>query len=82
MSTDIDAFLTTRNPATGAEVGRAAVTPPQEVGEIVQRAQAASKRWAETSWSERLAILRRWWRILSRDRDSWSDLIRQEIGKP
>lgn len=82
MSTVLENLLTTRNPATGAEVGRVAVTPAEEVGEIVQRARAAQRRWAGTSWSERSAVLSRWWKILSRDRDAWSDLIRDEIGKP
>ena len=27
-------------------------------------------------------MLESWWRILSRDADSWADLIRSEIGKP
>ena len=67
MSTALAEVLTTNNPATGAEVGRVTITPPEEVGEIVRRARLTMNHWAETSWSERKAVLTRWWKILSRD---------------
>jgi acyl-CoA reductase-like NAD-dependent aldehyde dehydrogenase len=82
MSVLLDEVLTTTNPATGAEVGRAAITPAEEVTEIVMRARSAMKLWSLRSWSERRAVLTRWWKILSRDADLWSSLIRDEIGKP
>lgn len=82
MATIVDRVLVTSNPATGAEVGRVSATPPEEVAEAVKRARAAGKRWFETTWSERKAVLTRWWRILSRDADDWSEVIRAEIGKP
>ena len=39
MATVLDDVLTTSNPATGAQVGRVAITPPDHVGEIVARAR-------------------------------------------
>lgn len=82
MPPALDDALITRNPATAEEVGRAAVTPPEAVAQVVERARAAQARWGETPWSERRALLDRWRRILSRDADAWADQIRAEIGKP
>jgi acyl-CoA reductase-like NAD-dependent aldehyde dehydrogenase len=82
MATVTAEILIARNPATNAEVGRVIVTPVDDVGEIVERARAAQRVWAGVSVSERLELIRRWWKLLSREADSWADLIRDEIGKP
>jgi acyl-CoA reductase-like NAD-dependent aldehyde dehydrogenase len=82
MSLVLDDVLITSNPATGAEVGRARITPVEQVGQIVTRARSAQKEWAARSWKERRAVLTRWWKILARDVDRWVELIRDEIGKP
>lgn len=82
MSVMFDQVLVTRNPATGAEIGRVGATPPEEVAGLVARARQAQERWAQEPWSKRREVLKRWWRILSRDADDWALLIRDEIGKP
>jgi acyl-CoA reductase-like NAD-dependent aldehyde dehydrogenase len=82
MSMVLDRVLITSNPATGAEVGRVTSTEPEGLGAIVARARSAQLDWGARPWRERRAVLIRWWRILSRDRDIWADLIRDEIGKP
>jgi len=82
MSLAIDGDLIARNPATGEELGRAVVTPPEAVAGIVERAQRAQEVWGDLPWSGRRALLNRWRRIISRDADLWADLIRAEIGKP
>lgn len=82
MSLVVDQVLTTRNPATGAEVGRASITPADAVGAAVQRARRVGEAWGEASWAVRRAALDRFRRILSRDADDWANLIRDEIGKP
>jgi acyl-CoA reductase-like NAD-dependent aldehyde dehydrogenase len=74
--------LVARNPATGAEIGRVPVTPPEDVAAIIERARAAQAGWAATPWKRRREVLDRWRRILSRDADAWTDLIASEIGKP
>lgn len=75
-------WLTSHNPATGAELSRVAVTDPAEVAVIVARAVAAQQVWAAMPIGERLAAIRRWWGILSRDAQGWADAIRDEVGKP
>jgi acyl-CoA reductase-like NAD-dependent aldehyde dehydrogenase len=82
MSLVLDDVLITSNPATGAEVGRARITPVGQVAEIVSRARSVQEEWGKRTWKERRQVLIRWWKILSRDADAWSDLIRDEIGKP
>ena len=71
-----------RNPATGAEIGRISQTPPDQVAQVVNRAEEAQSRWDLAGWKVRHDALRRWWRILARDADAWADLIRSEVGKP
>ena len=82
MSVTLDDVLVTRNPASGAEVGSVAVTGPEIVAEIVDRARDAQAAWAARPWAERRKVLAEGWRILGRDARAWSDLIRDEIGKP
>jgi acyl-CoA reductase-like NAD-dependent aldehyde dehydrogenase len=82
MSLVLDDVLIARNPATGVEIGRVRMTPPDDVAAIVASARATQKLWAGKRWEERKAVLSRWWKILIRDVEIWSDLIRNEIGKP
>ena len=76
------ARLIARNPATGAVLGEQAVTPPEAVADIVERARLAQKRWAETTWPERRQVLTRVWKALARDAEGWAIALRDEIGKP
>ncbi len=82
MSLVLEDVLITSNPATGAESGRVQTTPPVRVAELVARARTAQQDWGQRPWKERREVLIRWWRTLSRDVDSWTELIRDEIGKP
>ena len=49
---------------------------------IVDRARDAQAAWAARPWAERRKVLAEWRRILGRDARAWSELIRDEIGKP
>lgn len=71
-----------RNPANGVELGRVPVTPVEDVAGIVARCREAQDHWAEVPWHERRAVIRQWWKRLTRDTDSWADALRAEIGKP
>lgn len=82
MSTASLEVLVARNPATGAELGSVAATPPGAVAGVVSRARRAQAGWAGRSWSERRAALRRWWGVLARDAEGWAAAIRDEVGKP
>ncbi|WP_435018351.1 aldehyde dehydrogenase family protein [Tundrisphaera sp. TA3] len=79
---EADDALVARNPATGAVLGRASPTDPDDVAGIVERARVAQQDWGRTSHRERREALRRWWRILARDSDAWALAIRDAIGKP
>lgn len=82
MSFVVDEVLVTRNPATGAEVGRVRCTPSDAVEEIVLRASKAQEGWSRTAWRERKRLLARWAGVLSREAESWVEVIRDEVGKP
>ncbi len=82
MSTTVSDTLIAWNPATGAERGRVAVTPPEALPALVARARQAQARWGAISWNERRERLRTWWSVLARDADGWAEAIRDEIGKP
>jgi acyl-CoA reductase-like NAD-dependent aldehyde dehydrogenase len=82
MSLVLDDVLITSNPATGAEVGRVRATPPEKVAAMVAQARSAQREWANRPWPDRKQVLTRWWKILGRDAEDWSKLIRDEIGKP
>src|SRR5205823_531571 len=68
-------ILVACNPATGAELGRVPATPPGEVAEAVARARQVQARWAETTWRERQAVLRRWWGVLARRADELAEVL-------
>ena len=82
MSRVLDDVLIMSNPATGAEVGRIKITPAGRVAELVVRARAAQQDWGQRPWKQRRGVLARWWQILGRDVGAWTELIRDEIGKP
>ena len=82
MSLVLDDVLITSNPATGAEVGRIKITPAGRVADLVARARSAQHDWGQRPWKQRREVLARWWRILGRDVGDWTELIRDEIGKP
>ncbi len=82
MSVILDEVLITSNPATGAQIGRVRATPAEEVAGLVRRARQAQESWAREPWPKRREVLKRWWKIFSRDADDWALLIRDEIGKP
>lgn len=69
------------NPATGEEVGAVPATPPAGVAEAVARARAAQRRWAERSFAERAAVVRRFHDALLDEADRVLDTMQQETGK-
>lgn len=74
--------LLSRNPASGEELGRYPATPPDAVAGRVASAVLAAESWAKSPIAERVALVRRWWKILARDAGMFADSIRSEIGKP
>lgn len=82
MNDRVDSVLISHNPASGLELGRVAMTRPEDVAGIVARARCAQSDWGRTGWGERRSLLKRLRAILARDADAWAGALRDEIGKP
>ena len=46
------------------------------------QARRAQQDWGQRPWKDRRELIIRWWQILGRDAEAWTELIRDEIGKP
>jgi len=67
-------------PATGAELGLAGVATPAEMGAACARAAGAQRAWAETSFEERAAVLRRAGTLFEQHAGEIQDWIVREAG--
>ncbi len=70
------------NPATQQTIGAVPVATAQEIGQAVARAHTAQQRWAATPISERVAILKRFQKLLCEQQDVVAEVITREAGKP
>jgi acyl-CoA reductase-like NAD-dependent aldehyde dehydrogenase len=70
------------NPATGEKLAELACATPQEVHDAVRRARQAQPAWQALPVVERVAVLKRFQRKLSEQRDQVATLISREAGKP
>ena len=75
-------WLVSTNPATGAEVGRVHITPPEHVAAVVQRARDAQAAWGATPPRERAHVMVRAARVLYSRMDAVATRISEEQGKP
>ena len=74
--------LTAIDPTTGAVVRKVPAATPQEITEIIDRAQEAFTTWGSTSIAERAAVLRRVATHLREHTDELAPLMTEEMGKP
>src|SRR5438876_7862659 len=74
-------FLDVRNPATAETIVRVPLTPPGEVDEAVQAAQAAWADWRRTPPTERIQYLFKLKRLLDEHFDDIARLTVDECGK-
>src|SRR5256712_11395395 len=74
-------FLDVRNPATAETIVRVPLTPPGEVDEAVQAAQAAWADWRRTPPTERIQYLFKLKRLLDEHFDEIARLAVDECGK-
>jgi len=79
---DTPDWLLSIDPATGAEVGRVRVTPPEQVAAVVQRARDAQAAWGRTSPRQRARVMLRAARVLYERMDEVARRISEEQGKP
>lgn len=75
-------MIISTNPATGEKLGELACATPEEVHEAVRRARQAQPAWQALPVKERVAVLKRFQRKLSEQRERVATLISREAGKP
>ena len=81
-ASDDSDWLVSHDPATGAEVGRVRVTPPEAVAGVVARAREAQREWGATSPRQRAQVMVRAARVLFERMDEVAATISAEQGKP
>jgi succinate-semialdehyde dehydrogenase/glutarate-semialdehyde dehydrogenase len=74
--------LISTNPATGEKLAELTCATPEEVRDAVWRAQQAQPAWESTPVKDRVALLKRFQRKLSEQREDVARLICREAGKP
>ncbi|HMK28381.1 MAG TPA: aldehyde dehydrogenase family protein [Terriglobales bacterium] len=74
--------LVAHNPADGSAVGEYAIADAAEVRRAVERARAAQTGWSKTPLRSRIAVIRRFQRVLHQCKDEVSAAITREAGKP
>ena len=70
------------DPATGEEIGRAALTNAAEVRSALARARSAQPAWADISFRERARVILQARRTVLAQLDEIGTLISRETGKP
>ncbi len=81
MTTATKTLLESINPATQEIVGTVKVTPVDEIPEIVAKARAAQKPWAELGLDARVAMLKPVATRLEAEAERIGSLITAEMGK-
>src|SRR6266542_3398070 len=76
------AELASRNPATGAEIGRAPIATPEEVARAVGRAREAQRSWSQALFRERRRVVMKARKIILNELEEIALLISRETGKP
>src|SRR3954471_4355157 len=75
------ATIAVENPATGATIREVALTPPEDVQALVERARAAQPAWQALGYEGRGRILKRTQKWLLDHADEVADTIVAETGK-
>jgi succinate-semialdehyde dehydrogenase/glutarate-semialdehyde dehydrogenase len=74
--------LAVDNPATGETIARVRAYAPDEIGAVIEAADAARPEWAARTAAERCAVLLRWHRLMLDHADDLAAIITAECGKP
>jgi acyl-CoA reductase-like NAD-dependent aldehyde dehydrogenase len=82
ITTEQAGEIVSYDPATGEEVGRAALASADEVAEAVTLARRAQPAWAEQSYRERGKLVMRARRIVLDEVEEIARLVSRETGKP
>jgi succinate-semialdehyde dehydrogenase/glutarate-semialdehyde dehydrogenase len=73
--------LASYDPSNGALLGDVEITTPEQIGEMVERAHAASKDWRKLSFSDRVVLLEKAYAQLEPHMDEMAVLLSKEMGK-
>jgi succinate-semialdehyde dehydrogenase/glutarate-semialdehyde dehydrogenase len=82
LKPEATAEIISYDPATGEEIGRAALTNAAEVRSALARARSAQPAWADISFRERARVILRARKIVLAQLDEIGTLISRETGKP
>ena len=85
MATDLQVSarkIASHNPATGELLRELDCAPEPEVHEAAARARTAQPAWNALGMRRRIAVLRRFQRLLHERKAEVARLITQEAGKP
>jgi NAD-dependent aldehyde dehydrogenases len=74
--------IISRNPATGAEIGRVENASAEEVRAAVESARAVFQKWRETSFATRRRYIMQAREVILSEMDEIARLISDESGKP
>lgn len=75
-------ILTSFNPSTNAPLWEGAIADIDAVNDAVNKAKTAFTDWRMTSLDERISLLNRYSDILKENKDTITDAIANETGKP
>ena len=79
---DADHKFSVTDPATGAELGKAANCSAKQAEQAIKDANLAWPAWRETQAKARANVLRRWYELLMANMDDLARLMTAENGKP
>ncbi|HEY1249431.1 MAG TPA: aldehyde dehydrogenase family protein, partial [Nitrososphaera sp.] len=74
--------IETINPATGKIIATYENSKPEEVSRNVRAARDAFVKWKKLDLAERAEYMRRLGRVMRKNREEYSRLITEEMGKP
>jgi acyl-CoA reductase-like NAD-dependent aldehyde dehydrogenase len=77
-----DRIIKTINPATGKVIATYDIMSSEEIHTRVHNAKSAQKNWKNLDISERSAYIRSLGRVLRKNKNEYSQLITEEMGKP
>ncbi|MFV8570632.1 succinylglutamate-semialdehyde dehydrogenase [Marinobacter sp. SBS5] len=78
----LGAQFSSLNPATGELFWRGQAADEGQVSQAVQAARAASARWAEIGFEQRVSVARKFAELLGEQKEAFATCIATETGKP
>lgn len=77
-----EAVLLSKNPATGDLLGQVKIAAPEEITNTVAGMKSALSSWRNAGFQERLLLIRSFHELLAAEKETVSQQITNESGKP